>query len=88
MTPAKSYALCSEEAFSTFKVQVRKLLAEKHNQIIATHSLPWGQRGAAKQQIVLQVVTAALTILTTAKINAWCQHVFTFFIACTEMRDI
>ena len=77
-----------EEAFSALKQRVKLLLAARAEELMATDSLPWGQKTAKRQTILYETLVSALPVITPEKALAWWNHSLSFGPQCLALQDL
>lgn len=63
-----------ERCFSQVKSHVKKWLCDNNNRVIATSNLPFGSKGAARSQLLLEAINYAIPHVTTSDVRQYLEY--------------
>ena len=83
-----SHFHATEETFSSIKNAVRKSLLQRHGEVMATNTAPWGQKLAQHKGILLSCIEQALPVVTVAQVAEFCRYSVSSYARCLQSLDL
>ena len=74
-----------EEALNVLKHTIKMAMAARVEELVATESLPWGQKTAQRQAILFDINLNSMAVITADKAQGWWQQSLTFIPKCLAM---
>ena len=77
-----------ERVFSQIKNEVRMYLSQHNQELIATASLPWGQKGAARYSILEKALNESINMVTPQNVSQYALRTTSYYAQVLQMQPI